>query len=845
MGLRQNLQKPALNLMNHPRKRLFFTRLAPLMLLLLAACAPQVKLEQPVTAANVTLANGHNLGQTFTAYYAGLQGIALFLSPGTAQNGQITLHLRSSPEAQQDLASASLPVQAINAPGYYRFNFNPQAGSAFKDYYLQIDLETSDGYIEAGSGPGDSYQDGAMYQDGKPLDSQAAFRLAFDSQAMLLELLGEGFNWLVLLLAALFLFLVPGWALLELLWPAWKGYRWTEKAALAAGTSLGLYPLLILWTSTLGLRPGAVYAWLPPIAGALFLAGTRLLKRRNNHHKPEDEDEHRSRNPILGRKLASPSFLLADLALLGIMALVAGTRFWAVRRLPAPMWGDAYQHTMITQLLVDHGGLFNSWAPYAPMQSFTYHFGFHAATAVFHWITGLSVPLATLWNGQILNLLAVLAVLPLATRLGKSPWAGVVAVLVAGLISPMPMAYANWGRFPQLAGQVILPGVMLVGWEVLAQDRLDWKGIFLGGMLLSGLALTHYRIVIFAVLFLGVLLLFALRQKQLKHLAIWFVGIGLVSFLLFLPWFFNMFGGRLLQLFAQNVATPAGQISAFQKEYNAIGNLFDFLPAWVWLSMPVIAGWGLWRRERGIAAISLWWLGVFLIANPQWLHLPGAGNIGTFTVEIASYIPAAILLGAGLGWLLSGLGAAREEGVHSMPALSAAFLALILLAGGVWWGRQRLTTVDVRQFTLLTRPDLRAFDWIRLNTPENSGFLVNSFFAFNNSLNVGSDGGWWLALFTKRNSSTPPINYGTESGLQPDFRQWINALPSAVQAGGIDSQTVKNMLSARGINYVYIGQKQGSVNSPGPLLNASALMKDPDFRLVYRQDRVWIYAYQP
>ena len=146
---------------------------------------------------------------------------------------------------------------------------------------------------------------------------------------------------------------------------------------------------------------------------------------------------------------------------------------------------------------------------------------------------------------------------------------------------------------------------------------------------------------------------------------------------------------------------------------------------------------------------------------------------------------------------------------------------------------------------LLTRPDLRAFEWIRANTAKDSGFLVNSFLAFNDSLNVGSDGGWWLALLTKRNSSTPPINYGTESGPRPDFRQWINALPSAIQAQGIESQSVKSMLSARGVNYVYIGQKQGSVNSPGPLLDASTLLKDPDFHLVYQQDRVWIFAYRP
>lgn len=825
-------------------KLTFFTRLAPLMLLLAAACSPLVRLEQPTVAASQQLASGHNLGQTFTAYYAGLEGIALYLSPGSAKTGQVIVHLRGSVDDQQDLASASLPVEAVTAPGYYRFNFNTQSGSAFKDYYLQIELQSPSGSLDVGSGPGDQYLDGAMYRDGQAIDSQAAFRLAFDSQAMLKELIAEGLKWIVWLIAAVFLFIIPGWALLGLVWPAWGRYRWTEKVALAAGASLALYPLLILWTHTIGLNLGPLYAWLTTIAGSLILVGGFLLRRRRTRQREGSLEKPASTDPPPQREPMNPSIILADLTLLGILVLIAATRFWVVRRLTIPMWGDSYQHTMIAQLLVDHGGLFNSWAPYAPMQSFTYHFGFHAAVAVFHWITGLTMPLATLWSGQILNLLAALAVLPLATRLGKNAWAGVAAVALAGLISPMPMAYTNWGRYTQLAGQVILPAMMLIGWDALERNHLDWKEITLGGFMLTGLALTHYRVVIFAVLFLVVLFILSLRQKPLGHAVLWFAGIGLVSLLVFLPWFFNLFGGRLLQVFAQNAATPASQISNFQQEYNAIGNLFSFLPAWVWLSLPVVVGWGLWRRERGVAAISLWWLAVFLAANPQWLHLPGAGNIGTFTVEIASYIPAAAILGAGLGWLVEALPSAWTR-TRTTNALVPALLGLILLASGAWGARQRLNTVNPRQFSMATRPDLRAFDWIRENTAKDSGFLVNSFLAFNNSLNVGSDGGWWLPLLTGRNSSTPPINYGTEKGPRSDFRLWINALPTAIQQDGIDSQIVKDMLSERGLDYVYIGQKQGSVNSPSPLLDLKVLLKDPQFNMVYHQDRVWIFAYQP
>ncbi|MFN2280805.1 MAG: hypothetical protein ACK2TZ_03005, partial [Anaerolineales bacterium] len=73
------------------------------------------------------------------------------------------------------------------------------------------------------------------------------------------------------------------------------------------------------------------------------------------------------------------------LALLFTIALIIAVRFWVIRSLDAPMWGDSYQHTMIAQLIVDHGGLFDSWQPYAEMTTFTYHFGFHSLVAVFHW----------------------------------------------------------------------------------------------------------------------------------------------------------------------------------------------------------------------------------------------------------------------------------------------------------------------------------------------------------------------------------------------------------------------------------------------------------------------------
>jgi len=123
--------------------------------------------------------------------------------------------------------------------------------------------------------------------------------------------------------------------------------------------------------------------------------------------------------------------------------------------------------------------------------------------------------------------------------------------------------------------------------------------------------------------------------------------------------------------------------------------------------------------------------------------------------------------------------------------------------------------------------------------------LVNSFFAYGDTVIVGSDGGWWLPLLSQRQTTLPPLTYGSEGGPHPDYIQWINALTTEIQNKGIAHPDVLALLRARGITYVYIGQRQGRVNYGGPyVLDPQQLLADPNFRLAYHQDRVWIFQIQ-
>ncbi len=521
------------------------------------------------------------------------------------------------------------------------------------------------------------------------------------------------------------------------------------------------------------------------------------------------------------------------------------------------MWGDSYQHTMIAQLLSDNGGLFSSWEPYAQLDSLTYHFGFHSLVSNFNWVSGMEMSQASLWLGQILNILAVLALYPLAVLLGKNRWAGVMAVLIAGFLSSMPMVYVNWGRYTQLAGQIILPAITFIAWKNLDHEgnNLKWNSLVWFGW--AGLALTHYRVTIFIPLFYAAYLLFNLKRLQnwqlIKVISLHAVG----ALVLIAPWLFRLVEGNLPQILGSSIGTPAAQMSQATQNLNTIGNISAYLPNILWILILFAVGWGILSRNQKSNIFSLWWGLILLAANPHWLRLPGTGILTNFAVFIAAYIPAGILVGAGIASLFARIHVTAPDEPPSNEdhpsnwytrrgVIGSIILLLSILIIGAWYVRPRIRDVKPVEHALLTRPDLNAVKWINENLPPEASFLVNSFFAYGGTLVVGSDGGWWLPLLTSRDSSQPPLTYGSEKGVALGYVSYINNLVALIEEKGIADPQVLSELEARGITHLYIGQQQGQVNAPAPpILDVNTLIADPNYAVVYHEDRVWIFELLP
>jgi len=235
--------------------------------LLLTGCCSWVDQDQPQhdVTGEFGLAVSSNVGQTFVAHHAGLNGMDWWLEPDLVGDGELILHLQDAPQSPTEYITATLPLAQVQAPGFYHFPFAPQRDSRDRYYYAFVEVQGS-GHVKVGAGPGLVYTEGALYQNHQPQDSQAAFRLTYECWGIGLGLLLAVGQYCKVVLWAGLLFLLPGWGLLVGIQRTLKTRlveHWAEGMGIAIGMGLSIYPLLLLWTDWLRVRLNSFNVWLP------------------------------------------------------------------------------------------------------------------------------------------------------------------------------------------------------------------------------------------------------------------------------------------------------------------------------------------------------------------------------------------------------------------------------------------------------------------------------------------------------------------------------------------------------------------------------------------------------
>jgi hypothetical protein len=621
-----------------------------------------------------------------------------------------------------------------------------------------------------------------------------------------------------LLLVSAALYIAPGLALLKL-WPD-NTLTWPERIALAIGIGIALPPLLLQAASLLGLPWNGWTTW------AYVLASLGVLIAPYRRRLPQ------TLRRLDWRPLVSSHALLLS----GVLVVALLTRMYAIRDLPVGLWGDSYHHTMIAQLLVEHRGLFRSWEPYAPLVTFTYHYGFHANAAFLHWLSGISIPHSVLYVGQLLNFAALTSAYLLTLRLTNSRAAGLWAVALTAFANTQPAYYVNWGRYTQLTGQVMLPAVLICWMALLEHQRLRKGRVALAVIVTASLMLTHYIVTIFAALFVAAYLLALLarspRWPVLRSILERSILVAALALLVASPWLWNTLAGNL----SRNVAGFVSQ-SVGRERISSISALDSIVPFYVNPVILALAALGfgvaLARRNWRIGLCVAWSALLILVVVPYVFGLPGAGVIASFTSYIGLYISVIPLAAYLLGLL--------HERLSAWRPLAGAIVGIGALLGlSVWGVRWQEQLVETR-FQLFTTADELAMDWIRNNTPPDARFVVNMFPAYGDSLVVGSDGGWWIPLLTQRQTTLPPITYGSERAAVPGFARRINSFAKSLRDNPLPSDEAIALCREHGIRYIYSGAQSEQIDK----FDVEKLRESPALQVVYEEDGVVIFEILP
>jgi hypothetical protein len=185
---------------------------------------------------------------------------------------------------------------------------------------------------------------------------------------------------------------------------------------------------------------------------------------------------------------------------------------------------------------------------------------------------------------------------------------------------------------------------------------------------------------------------------------------------------------------------------------------------------------------------------------------------------------------------------------HPATPASLAGIALVALC---FLGLQWQDDLIDRDFQLLTPADERAMAWIKSSVSPNARFLVNSIPAYGGTLIAGSDGGWWIPLLAGRESTLPPLTYGSEGFEQPDYYARVNGLAARLRGKPltdasptrIDLTSPDNLKALReaGVTHVYTGAHAAPPPEVADHIDTAALRQSSAFRLIYDREGAQIF----
>jgi hypothetical protein len=436
--------------------------------------------------------------------------------------------------------------------------------------------------------------------------------------------------------------LIPGWAFLAVS-GLWRRYKVLQRWFLSIGISVAFYPILFYTARTL--LPNFRIGDTKLILMLILMAGVIFWFMRNSWQE---------------------QFQIGELGglVLAVLGATLFTRLILAHQYPYPAWTDSLHHTLITNLVAINGKLPYNLFPYSQTSLDQYHLGMYALTGSLQLLADIPAHTALLWMTQALNGLCVIGVFLFLDR-KVSRLAGLVGMVVVGLLNFQPAWYFNWGRFTQVTSQAILLAAALITWETLESWAIEWSEkkkdvLYLtltSSILIAGVFLTHFKVAGYTLPLLSIIAIktFVENIKNKKKVLRTFIGISLIiaiSLILILPALIPAFNVYYQKRTAEPISSE--NLENKSQDANPYYTTYSFKSLWnlateEWLALVALGGiiLGIWAKKlRSLTLVILIWI-IFLFVEgyAYLLNIPLLAFTNMTGMMIMLYLPISLLAG--------------------------------------------------------------------------------------------------------------------------------------------------------------------------------------------------------
>lgn len=769
--------------------RISFFAIASL-IFFMTGCTIFADYDQPAieSGPGVVLTSQNSIGQTFVARHGGLSGVEVYLSPSPDAFGAVVLHLRESPLSSIDILTSTIFISKNFKSEPYLFSFRPILFSHSRYYYFFLEFR-GDGHIQIPTASWRAYADGSLYVNHSVHQAQLAFSLKYYLPFIILDLALMFLYSLFYAFFVLLILLFAGYWVIRRQGEVLNG-DFTIVLIQSSVSFLALWMILLVWLSVLNVRLDR-QSVIALVAASVFFGFVLWIRDRPRWWRSTFWLGHSWPETI---------------AFWGIILLSVWLRLFVARGAVMLPGSDTYHHTLIVQMFEEQGGIPRSYEPYAPLISFSYHFGFHSIVALFRWLFGTELLTTTKTTAAVLNGAIAATAGLMSERVWGSRRAAVVTAAVVGIIAASPFALLRWGRFTQTAGLFFVGAAISYIWRLKRGQRI------LAVFLIAGTLLSHYRIYVFLLIFLLIFAALLLLNRRKDEAAYLVITVS-VSMLLVAPWLVRLawvqldpYGLRL----KYSLLPGFNSLSRLEDVISFPTNVIVVFFALISFLISLFVG----RFRASAIAIAMWIVvGIAAAREAAW---------DLKTAVLSSYVPVAVLIGPlfALAWDWRWRGWVRGLIVSLLMVLG--LIGVRSLPDLVYSGRY-----------YLRQSDMYMMEWIRENVPADAIFMVDAVvFEWSPGWFVGIDAGYWVPLLTRRASILPPMNYPLEWSDPQQISKNIQLMARTLlrESGG-------HNLSPTDVTHIILTRDHGLLGSIIPDYRQN-------LKLVYRYDRGAIFLYQ-